>query len=208
MGRTALLLFLAAVLSACGGGSETEPKAVSECGLTVESGTGSTTMKALPKGNYRATVRTSKGSFTIELDTATSPCAASSFVSLASQDFYDGTTFHRIVPGFLIQGGDPTGTGTGGPGYTTNEPVPSDTRYTKGVVAMAKTGFEPAGTSGSQFFVVTAANTGLPPQYAILGRVVEGMEVVDRIGRLGARATERPTQRIVIQDVTVAVSAG
>ncbi len=117
--------------------------------------------------------------------------------------FFDGTHFHRIVPGFVIQGGDPTGTGKGGPGYTVQDVPPADSTYTKGVVAMAKTGAEPSGTSGSQFFVVTAADAGLPPQYAILGTVTKGLSVVDRIGKLGNPATERPTRKVVIQRMIV-----
>ena len=105
----------------------------------------------LPSGH-----ETNKGAFTIELDRETAPCTSASFVSLANKGFFDGIKFHRIVPGFVIQGGDPTGQGTGGPGYSTVDVPPDDAKYTKGVVAMAKTQAEPAGTAGSQFFVVTA----------------------------------------------------
>ena len=101
------------------------------------------------------------------------------------------------------QGGDPTATGSGGPGYTTVDPPPPSARYTHGVVATAKTPTEPAGTSGSQFFVVTAPDAQLPPDYAILGRVVSGLDVVDRIGRLGDQATEQPTEVVEIERATV-----
>ena len=117
--------------------------------------------------------------------------------------FFDGTRFHRIVRGFVIQGGDPSGTGTGGPGYTVVDKPPASTRYTKGVVAMAKTGADPAGTSGSQFFVVTTADAGLPPEYALLGKVTRGLAVVERIGKLG-NAREQPTRRVVIKSMTLA----
>ena len=123
-------------------------------------------------------------------------------MKLAKNGFYDDTIFHRIVPGFVIQGGDPLGRGTGGPGYSTVDKPPADARYTKGVVAMAKTGAEPAGTSGSQFFVVTGADVGLPPDYAIVGKVTQGLDVVERIGKLGS-ATEKPTQTVLIRKVTV-----
>jgi cyclophilin family peptidyl-prolyl cis-trans isomerase len=150
-----------------------------------------------------ATVETSCGSFVITLDTKNSPKTANSFAFLAEQGFYDGTIFHRIAPGFVIQGGDPTGTGNGGPGYTVTEPPPQDTTYKKGLVAMAKTAVEPPGASGSQFFVVTApADAGLPPDYAVLGEVTEGTDVVDAIGQLGD-PTEQPTQVVTIDKVTI-----
>ena len=154
---------------------------------------------------YRVDLKTNKGSFTIELDPKTSPCVSASFVGLARKGFFDGTIFHRIVPGFVIQGGDPTGTGSGGPGYQTVDKPPADTKYTKGVAAMAKTGAEPAGTSGSQFFVVTAADAQLPPDYAILGKVVEGLDVVEKIGKLGD-ANQQPTERVEIESATVTES--
>jgi cyclophilin family peptidyl-prolyl cis-trans isomerase len=127
----------------------------------------------------------------------------SSFASLVRKQFFDGTSFHRIVPDFVIQGGDPTGTGTGGPGYTVRDVPPKNARYTKGVVAMAKTQAEPPGTAGSQFFVVTAPDAGLPPDYAILGTVTNGLKVVERIGRLGNPVTERPTRRVVVLHMTL-----
>ena len=102
----------------------------------------------------------------------------------------------------MIQGGDPTQTGSGGPGYSTVDKPPASTEYTKGVVAMAKTQTEPPGTSGSQFFVVTARVVSLPPEYALLGKVVAGQDVVDRIGKLGD-AAEHPTQVVEIEHMTV-----
>jgi cyclophilin family peptidyl-prolyl cis-trans isomerase len=110
--------------------------------------------------------------------------------------------FHRIVPGFVIQGGDPTATGTGGPGYTTVDKPPAGAHYTRGVVAMAKAGNEPRGAAGSQFYVVTGADAGLPPDYAIVGRVSKGLAVVEKIGRLGD-AGEQPTEPVVISAVRV-----
>ena len=145
---------------------------------------------------------TSCGDFVVQLDAETAPNTAASLVKLAENGFYDDTIIHRIVPTFVIQGGDPTGTGSGGPGYKTVDKPPADARYTKGVVAMAKTQTEPAGTSGSQFFVVTGDDIGLPPDYAVVGEVIDGMDVVDHIGTLGD-ASEQPTQTIVIRSVTV-----
>ena len=135
-----------------------------------------------PEQTYNLVFATNCGSFTVTLDLATAPATATSLVSLAKSGFYDDTIFHRIVPGFVIQGGDPTQEGAGGPGYQTVDPPPADAAYTKGVVAMAKGGSEPAGTAGSQFFVVSGADIGLPPDYAIVGNVTSGIEVVGRIG--------------------------
>jgi cyclophilin family peptidyl-prolyl cis-trans isomerase len=162
-----------------------------------------------PKGKLDASktwelvVDTNCGSFTIALDLKTAPHASASLVSLAKSGFFDGTTFHRIVPGFVIQGGDPTGTGSGGPGYKTVDKPPKGASYVRGVVAMAKTGSEADGTAGSQFFVVTGQDAGLPAQYAVVGKVTSGLEVVDRIGQLGDQATEQPTQPVVMSKVTV-----
>ena len=147
-------------------------------------------------------VRTNLGGFAFVLDVDDSPCTTSSFAYLVRKSFFDGTRFHRIVPGFVIQGGDPTGTGRGGPGYSVVDVPPSDARYTRGVVAMAKTGAEPPGTAGSQFFVVTGADAGLSPDYALLGKVTKGLAVVERIGRLGD-ATEHPTRKITVLRMTV-----
>ena len=152
---------------------------------------------------YEVTVVTNCGDFTIRIDQRGAPRAAASFVSLARADFFDSTFFHRIAPGFVIQGGDPTGTGSGGPGYTTVDRPPRGTRYSRGTVAMAKAGNEPAGSAGSQFFVVTGDATQLPPDYAVLGRVTRGLEVAERIGTLGDSATEQPTQVVVVRDMRV-----
>lgn len=151
-----------------------------------------------------AVVETSCGAFDIDLDTQRAPKTVNSFVYLARRGFYDGLTFHRIAPGFVIQGGDPSGNGTGGPGYSVDEPPPPNLAYTKGVVAMAKTSAEPPGRSGSQFFVVTGVDAGLSPDYALLGKVPpdQGLDVVERIGRLGTRA-QTPKQTVLIDKVTI-----
>lgn len=135
-----------------------------------------------PSKAWDVTMRTNCGSFTIRLDVAHSPKTAASFASLTKQGFYNDLTFHRIAQGFVVQGGDPQGTGSGGPGYTVVEKPPSDLKYWHGVVAMAKSATEPDGASGSQFFVVTAQDADLPTQYALLGRIVRGLEVTDTIG--------------------------
>jgi len=147
----------------------------------------------------RLVVTTNCGEFTITLDPKSAPKAAASLVGLAEDKYFDGTVFHRIVPGFVIQGGDPTATGSGGPGYDTVDKPPSDARYTKGVVAMAKAGNEPPGTAGSQFFVVVGPDAGLPPEYALVGRVTDGTDVVDRIASVPTGGDERPVAPVVIQ---------
>jgi peptidyl-prolyl cis-trans isomerase B (cyclophilin B) len=155
---------------------------------------------------YEVELQTSCGSFTIRLAQRISPNAAASFASLARGGFFDDTIFHRIVPGFVIQGGDPTASGTGGPGYSTRDRVPQSASYDVGVVAMAKAGNEPAGTAGSQFFVVTGAGAGLTPDYALLGKVTKGMKVVQAIGQLGDPASGgagTPLQSVVIEKAAV-----
>jgi peptidyl-prolyl cis-trans isomerase B (cyclophilin B) len=155
-----------------------------------------------PGTTYVVVMKTSCGSFRFQLDQKVSPRTAASFANLVRTGFFDDTVFHRIVPGFVIQGGDPTGTGTGGPGYSTRDVPPQDARYVKGTVAMAKSPVEPPGTSGSQFYVVTAPDAGLPPEYALLGRVIQGQNVVDRIGELGDPASGgagTPVQPVVIE---------
>ena len=159
-----------------------------------------------PAKTYRVVIRTNCGSFTIQLAVKTSPATTASFASLVQKGYFDGTIFHRIVPGFVIQGGDPTASGQGGPGYTTVDKPPASTRYTLGLVAMAKTQTEAPGTSGSQFFVVTAQDAQLPPDYAVLGEVKGGLPVVDRIGRLGDPSTEQPTEVVEIEKATLDVS--
>jgi peptidyl-prolyl cis-trans isomerase B (cyclophilin B) len=152
---------------------------------------------------WTLTFKTSCGDFTVTLDLKRGPNASASMVALARAGFFSNTTFHRIVPDFVIQGGDPTASGTGGPGYSTIDKPPRGTRYTKGVVAMAKTQTEPPGTADSQFYVVTGADAGLPPDYAVLGKVTKGMATVDRIGALGDQ-TEKPTQTVVVYNVVAA----
>jgi peptidyl-prolyl cis-trans isomerase B (cyclophilin B) len=157
---------------------------------------------------YVATVSTNCGDFEITLDAKRAPKTGGSFKYLADQKFFDGTTFHRIVKDFVIQGGDPAGTGEGGPGYTVVEAPPSNLQYKKGVVAMAKTQTDPQGASGSQFFVVTGAGAAqLPPDYALLGKVTSGMDVVEKINGVQADpSTGRPAFTVVIKSITVAES--
>jgi cyclophilin family peptidyl-prolyl cis-trans isomerase len=158
-----------------------------------------------PKKTWTATVTTSCGTFAIRLSVKTSPNTTASFVSLARSHFFDRTIFHRIVPGFVIQGGDPTQTGGGGPGYSVVDKPPKTTKYRLGTVAMAKTQAEPAGTSGSQFFVVTGDASFLTPDYAVLGRVVRGLPVALTISRYGDvnDPAGRPTRIVVVRSITI-----
>ena len=160
--------------------------------------------KQVLKPGEEATVvmKTSCGTFEIALDTERAPKTANSFAFLAEEGFYDDLTFHRVAPGFVIQGGDPQGTGTGGPGYSVDEKPPANLAYTKGVVAMAKSAAEPPGRSGSQFYVVTAPDAGLPPEYALVGKVSKGYPVVERIEKLGG-PEEKPKQTVLIEEATV-----
>jgi peptidyl-prolyl cis-trans isomerase B (cyclophilin B) len=155
-----------------------------------------------PGEKVTAVVETSCGTFEIALDTKQAPKTSNSFAYLAEQGFYDDLTFHRVAPGFVIQGGDPLGTGSGGPGYSVDEKPPANLAYTKGTVAMAKSSAEPPGRSGSQFYVVTAPDAGLPPEYALVGKVSSGYPVVARIDKLGD-AEEKPKQTVLIEKITV-----
>ena len=197
MRLTAVTVALALLAAGCGGDGGAEETATTGGETTAE-------RPALdPSKRHQVIFETNHGSFTVTLDVETSPKTSASIAALARRGFFDGTICHRIVPGFVIQCGDPTGTGTGGPGYSTRDPVPPGTKYVKGVVAMAKTAAEPAGTAGSQFFVVTGADIGLPAEYGLLGKVTDGLDVVDKIGKLGDPATEEPTERVEIERATV-----
>jgi peptidyl-prolyl cis-trans isomerase B (cyclophilin B) len=156
-----------------------------------------------PAKTYVATVRTNCGDFEITLDAERAPKTGGSFKHLVDQGLYDGLGFHRIVPGFVIQGGDPAGNGSGGPGYSVVEAPPKGVAYTKGVVAMAKTQIEDPGTSGSQFFVVTGEDAQLPADYALLGKVTGGQDVVDLIGVAPVQPDEQPVDPIVIRSITI-----
>ena len=153
-------------------------------------------------------LQTNCGEIDIALDVKRARRTSSSVAYLVRKGFYDGLSFHRIAKlptggDFVIQGGDPTGTGNGGPGYSVRETPPAGLRYSRGVVAMAKTEIEPAGTSGSQFFIVTAPDAGLPADYALLGKVSKGDDVVSKIAAVPTDSTEHPTQPVVISKATI-----
>jgi peptidyl-prolyl cis-trans isomerase B (cyclophilin B) len=170
------------------------------------------TLRLDPAKTYTVTVVTNCGTFAFRLDVKDSPRTSASVYGLVKRGFYDGLSFQRVAAGFVIQGGDPAGDGSGGPGYTVVEPPPRSTQYVRGDVAMAKTQVQPSGASGSQFFVVTAANVtqsaGLTPDYALVGKVVSGQAVVDAIGALptNPQGDGVPTPPVVMSSVTVATS--
>lgn len=137
-----------------------------------------------PAKDYLVVLQTNCGAIEIELAATQAPKIAASFAYLVKGGFYDDLTFHRIVAGFVIQGGDPNGDGSGGPGYTVIEPPPKRLRYRPGVVAMAKAATDPPGAAGSQFFIVIGSHVDLPPQYALLGKVVRGWRTVLAISKV------------------------
>ncbi len=153
-----------------------------------------------PAKRYSAEVATSKGTMTIALDAAAAPKTVNNFVFLARWHYYDGIGFHRIIPGFMLQGGDPEGSGRGGPGYRFDDELPAPGRYEIGSLAMANAG---PNTNGSQFFIVSGPDgTALPPSYSLFGKVVKGLDVVKAIESVGSRSG-KPSEDVVIESVTV-----
>ena len=153
-----------------------------------------------PAKRYTAEMVTNKGSMTIALDAAAAPNTVNNFVVLSRYHYYDGIIFHRIIPGFMCQGGDPTGTGTGGPGYKFADELPARGRYEIGSIAMANAG---PNTNGSQFFIISGEDgVRLPPQYALFGKVVKGLETITAIEATGSRSGT-PSEKVVIESVTI-----
>jgi cyclophilin family peptidyl-prolyl cis-trans isomerase len=216
---TALAALAAAIIglaAGCGGGGSSGSSATSTtaggCQQVAQPKPRNVSLKPPPKPRaaslpHTAVVKTNCGTFQIALDVKQSPKTVNSFAYLVSHRFYNGLSFHRVVPNFVIQGGDPKGNGLGGPGYTVVERPPPNTSYLRGVVAMAKSAQQPPGASGSQFFVVTApADAGLSPDYAVLGKVTKGMAAVQRIAKLGNPALGttggKPIEPVVIDSIT------
>lgn len=166
------------------------------------------TLELDPAKRYVVSLTTNCGTIEIELDVRAAPRTTASFAYLVERGFYNDLTFHRVAADFVIQGGDPNGDGSGGPGYTIVEPPPSDMRYTRGTVAMAKTASDPAGASGSQFFIVTTADAALPPQYALVGNVVGSFVAVNTIAGLPTNPPQdgAPATPVVISRATLSAS--
>ncbi len=154
-----------------------------------------------PSTTYTATIRTNKGTITAKLFADEAPNTVNNFVFLAREGFYDGVIFHRVIEGFMLQGGDPTGTGTGGPGYRFADELEASRNrgYKLGTLAMANAG---PNTNGSQFFIMHA-DYGLPPQYSVFGKTIDGLDVVDAIGRTETNAADKPLEDVVIETIDI-----
>ena len=157
-----------------------------------------------PAKGYTAEMVTSKGTMVIALDPAAAPQTVNNFVVLARYHYFDGIHFHRVIPGFMLQGGDPEGSGRGGPGYKFADELPKAGRYELGSLAMANAG---PNTNGSQFFIISGPDgMRLPPQYSLFGKVVKGLEVVGAIDALGSPGAGTPKEKVVIESVTITES--
>jgi cyclophilin family peptidyl-prolyl cis-trans isomerase len=153
-----------------------------------------------PAKRYSALMQTSKGAITFALDPIAAPKTVNNFVFLARYHYYDGIIFHRIIPGFVVQGGDPGGTGTGGPGYRFEDELPKPGRYEIGSLAMANAG---PNTNGSQFFIISGpSGVQLPPQYALFGKAVSGLDTISALDAVGS-SSGRPSERVLIESVTI-----
>lgn len=154
-----------------------------------------------PEARYTATIDTTLGTLVVALDAAAAPRTVNNFVFLARYHFYDGVIFHRIIDGFMCQGGDPDGTGRGGPGYRFADELPAPGKYQIGSVAMANAGPD---TNGSQFFIVSGASgVRLPPAYSLFGQVVKGLDVLDHMQRVPTDRSDRPLDEVIINSVTI-----
>src|SRR3954454_340839 len=157
-----------------------------------------------PTKRYTALMDTSMGELVIALDAAGAPKTVNNFVYLARYHYYDGIIFHRIINGFVCQGGDPEGTGRGGPGYRFEDELPKAGRYEVGSLAMANAG---PNTNGSQFFIISGpSGVGLPPSYSLFGKVVKGLEVLEQMQHVATDRQDRPHDDVVIKSVTIAVA--
>ncbi len=154
-----------------------------------------------PSKRYTAEMVTSVGSLTIALDPAAAPKTVNNFVSLARYHYYDGLTFHRVIQGFVLQGGCPEGSGRGGPGFRFEDELPKPGRYELGSLAMANAG---PNTNGSQFFVISGpSGVGLPPAYSLFGKVIKGLELVDQMEKVPTGSGDKPVNDLVIESVTI-----
>lgn len=151
--------------------------------------------------NSTALFETSKGNFKIELFQDKAPLTTKNFITLVNKGFYNGLIFHRVIDGFMIQGGDPSGNGTGGPGYKIPDEFHKDLRHsTEGILSMANAG---PNTGGSQFFITLAPTQWLDDKHAVFGKVVEGMDVVKAIGKVKTGAQDKPVEAVVIKKITI-----
>ncbi len=153
---------------------------------------------------YTATMETTLGTLTIALDPINAPKTVNNFVFLARYHYYEGIIFHRIIQGFMCQGGDPTGTGRSGPGYKFDDELPKRGRYEIGSIAMANAG---PNTNGSQFFLISGpSGVGLPPSYSLFGKIVKGLDVLEAMEKVPTKPGDRPVTDVVINSVTITES--
>jgi peptidylprolyl isomerase len=195
--RTVLFLaILACALLFSAGCTQTAgtPAAASATVTTPASGSSGATQAATLATQDKVRLETTMGNITIALDPDT-PITAGNFETLVKKGYYDGVIFHRVIPGFMIQGGDPTGTGRGGPGYTIPDEFTATNRNNRGTVAMANAG---ANTGGSQFFINLVDNNYLDTKHPVFGTVVDGMDVVDAIAKVPTDAKYRPLTNVTI----------
>ena len=157
-----------------------------------------------PTKRYSATLETTIGTMVIALDAAAAPLTVNNFVYLAAHHYYDGVIFHRIIKNFMCQGGDPEGSGRGGPVYKFGDKLPKTGKYQIGSVAMANAG---PNTNGSQFFIISGpSGVGLPPLYSLFGQVVKGLEIVEKMQNVATRPGDRPVEDVVIKSITIIVA--
>lgn len=200
----AAALITAPVLAGCGSSDSTSTSAATaaaDSAAAAKSWSAPPPMTIDEKAAYTAVLRTSEGNISIALDPKQAPKTVNNFVFLAKEGFYDGLTFHRVIPDFVIQGGDPQGTGTGGPGYSFADELPKAGAYKLGSVAMANSGPD---TNGSQFFIITGQQgVQLPPNYSLFGQVTKGLDVAEKISTMAAPGTETPDPPVTIEKVTI-----
>ncbi len=208
MKRILSYFILLSVLLAAGCGSTTSGQKSPEkpAGKPVtEKSTDSKNPGKEKSNNPIAIFETSKGTFKVELFADKAPLTAGNFIALAKKGFYDGLIFHRVIDGFMIQGGDPKGDGTGGPGYTIKDEFSTQLKHDKkGVLSMANAGPD---TGGSQFFITLAPTAWLDGKHSVFGQVVEGMSVVEAIGKVKTGNQDRPLENIVIKKITIVETA-
>ncbi len=186
-----MVTFLVMLTAGCAG---------SNTGLPNQTETTPKTTEVTTKKNSVALFETSKGNFRIELFEDKAPLTTKNFITLVNKGFYNGLIFHRIIDDFMIQGGDPKGNGTGGPGYTIPDEFHRDLKHNEGVISMANAG---PNTGGSQFFITLKATPWLDNKHAVFGKVVEGMDIVRAIGKVKTGAQDKPVEDVVIKKITI-----
>lgn len=196
-----LLIVLLSLLLVVGCSNNPNSTTTTTIASTTTMASATTTELGVSVMNRIATFETSMGTFKIELYEDKAPITTKNFIELTNKGYYNGLIFHRIIKDFMIQGGDPKGDGTGGPGYTIKDEFVASLKHDKGVISMANTG-QP-NTGGSQFFITLAPTPWLNGKHAVFGKVVEGIEVVDKIGKVPTNANDKPLTNVVINKITI-----